>query len=49
MNDVRGIADECDALGDEGARDEKAKRMNAPCADALISPRCSLKRCSSSA
>ena len=33
MDDVRGIADERDALGDERARDEKAERMSPPRAD----------------
>ena len=33
MNDVRGVADKRDALGDERARDEKAERMHAPRAD----------------
>ncbi len=28
-----GVADECDARGDERTRDEEAERMNAPRAD----------------
>ena len=33
MNDVRGIADQRDAVGDEGTRDEEAERMHAAFAD----------------
>ena len=32
---MRGVADERDALGDEGARDKEAERMNAPRAEDL--------------
>jgi len=33
MDQMGGVADQCNALGDEGARDEKSERMRASLAD----------------